>query len=126
MLNDVLITNSVTATQEYVRIINHLKAENLIVAVGVQGHAHVFKVGVPNAPTIDGRPWAAEEDIRVHKASLDRIAATGVPIQVTELDLDGLAAGGVPGDEVQLADYRRVFATLWEHPGVDGVTLWGR
>jgi GH35 family endo-1,4-beta-xylanase len=125
MLNDVLITNSPEATTEYVRIIELLKRENLIDAVGVQGHAHVFKEGVPNAPTIPGRPWKAEEDMRVHKANLDRIAATGIPIQVTELDLDGVAAGGVPGDEVQLADYRRVFPTLWTHPGVEGITLWG-
>ena len=39
----------------------------------------------------------------VHKANLDRLAATGIPIEITELDLDGLAVNGVPGDEMQLA-----------------------
>ena len=125
MLNDVLITNSPEATTEYLKIIENLKRENLIDAIGVQGHAHVFKEGVQNAPTIPGRPWKAEEDMRVHKANLDRLAATGIPIQVTELDLDGMPEGETPGDEVQLADYRRVFPVLWEHPGVEGITLWG-
>ena len=55
-----------------------------------------------------------------HKANLDRLAATGVPIQVTELDIDGLTSGGVPGDEVQLRNYRRIVPTFWEHPGRRG------
>ena len=33
-------------------------------------------------------PWTTW---RMHKANLDRLAATGIPIQITELDLDGLA-----------------------------------
>ena len=61
----------------------------------------------------------------MHKANLDRLAATGVPIQITELDLDGFDVNGVPGDEMQLAYYRRVVPTFWEHPLVEGITLWG-
>jgi GH35 family endo-1,4-beta-xylanase len=124
MINDVLITNSPEATTEYLEIIESLKREDLVDAIGVQGHAFVFTPGVPG-PTIPGRPWEPEADMAVHKANLDRLAATGLPIQITELDIDGTAAGGVPGDEVQLADYRRVVPTFWEHPGVEGITLWG-
>ena len=54
-----------------------------------------------------------------HTANLDLLAATGLPIYVTELDIDG------PTDEVQLADYQRIFPVFWEHPGVRGITLWG-
>jgi GH35 family endo-1,4-beta-xylanase len=108
MINDFSITNSTAATTEYLEIIEILQGEDLIDAIGVQGHA--FSTG---------------GDMAVHEANLDRLAATGLPIQVTELDIDGLAAGGVPGDEVQLADYRRVFPTFWEHPAVEGITLWG-
>ena len=61
----------------------------------------------------------------VHKANLDRLAATGLPIQVTELDIDGVASGGVPGDAVQLRNYRRIVPVFWEHPGVEGITVWG-
>jgi hypothetical protein len=61
----------------------------------------------------------------VHKANLDRLAATGLPIQVTELDIDGVASGGVAGDVVQLRNYRRIVPVFWEHPGVEGITVWG-
>jgi rhamnogalacturonan endolyase len=54
-----------------------------------------------------------------HTANLDRLAATGLPIHVTELDIDG------PTDAVQLADYQRIFPVFWEHPAVRGITLWG-
>jgi GH35 family endo-1,4-beta-xylanase len=108
MINDFSITNSNSATTQYLEIIEILQREDLIDAIGVQGHA-----------------FSTRGDMAVHKANLDRLAATGLPIQVTELDIDGLAAGGVPGDEVQLADYRRIVPTFWEHPGVEGITLWG-
>ena len=108
MINDYSITNSNSATTQYLEIIEILQDEDLIDVIGVQGHA--FSTG---------------GDMAVHQANLDRLAATGLPIQVTELDIDGLAAGGVPGDEVQLADYRRIFPTFWEHPAVEGITLWG-
>ena len=108
MINDYSITNSNAATTEYLEIIEILQSEDLIDVIGVQGHA--FSTG---------------GDMAVIGANLDRLAATGLPIHVTELDIDGLAEGGVPGDEVQLADYRRIFPTFWEHPAVEGITLWG-
>jgi endo-1,4-beta-xylanase len=108
MINDYSITSSTDATTQYLEIIELLRSEGLIDAIGVQGHA-----------------FSTDGDMAVHQANLDRLAATGLPIQVTELDIDGLAAGGLPGDEVQLADYRRIFPTFWEHPAVEGVTLWG-
>ena len=68
----------------------------------MQGHA--FSTRVPNAVTA---------------ANLDLLATTGLPIYVTELDIDG------PTDEIQLADYQRIFPVFWEHPSVRGITLWG-
>ena len=125
MLNDVAITGMTAATDEYLKIINILKRENLIDAIGLQAHAFEFIPGVTNAPTIPGHPYVPVDDMRVHKANLDRLAATGVPIEVTELDLDGLPVDGVPGDEMQLRYYRNVVPTFWEHPAVRGITLWG-
>ena len=61
----------------------------------------------------------------VHKANLDRLAATGLPIQITELDIDGLASGATPGDVVQLNNFRRIVPVFWEHPAVQGITVWG-
>ncbi|WP_101925080.1 MULTISPECIES: endo-1,4-beta-xylanase [Luteimonas] len=51
--------------------------------------------------------------------NLDALGATGLPVHVTEFDLDGV------DDAVQLASYQRVFPVFWEHPAVQGMTLWG-
>jgi endo-1,4-beta-xylanase len=102
MLNDYSITNTPADVIRYKEIIALLQAEDLIDAIGVQGHA--FSTRVANEVTL---------------ASLDSLGEVGLPIYVTELDIDG------PTDEVQLADYQRIFPLFWEHPSVFGVTLWG-
>ena len=104
MINDYDITNDPAATQRYKAIIQLLQAERLIDAIGVQGHAFSTRAEIPTA---------------THIANLDALAATGLPIYVTELDIDG------PTDEAQLQDYRRIFPMFWEHPAVRGITLWG-
>jgi endo-1,4-beta-xylanase len=104
MLNEYSVTNSDEATTRYLGIIALLQRERLIDAIGVQGHAFSTTVETP---------------MSVHRANLDRLAATGLPIHVTEFDIDG------PSDAQQLADYQRVFPVFWDHPGVHGVTLWG-
>ena len=101
-INEFSVTNNATDAQRYLGIIALLQAEGLIDAIGVQGHA--FSTRVPNSVTT---------------ANLDLLATAGLPIYVTELDIDG------PTDEVQLADYMRIFPTFWEHPAVRGITLWG-
>src|SRR3954471_6283867 len=85
MLNDVAITGQTASTDEYLKIINLLKRENLIDRIGLQAHAFEFEPGAMNVPTIPGHPYQPVDDMRVHKANLDRLAATGIPIQVTEL-----------------------------------------
>jgi endo-1,4-beta-xylanase len=108
MLNDYSITNSDSATTQYLQIINILKRENLLDVIGEQGHA-----------------FSTTGNMAVHKANLDRLAATGIPIQITELDIDGLASGATPGDVVQLNNFRRIVPVFWEHPAVQGITVWG-
>lgn len=102
MINDYSIVNSDEDTGRYLDIINMLQAEDLIDAVGVQGHA-----------------FSTRDSVATMKANLDRLATAGLPIIVTELDIDG------PTDEKQLEDYQRIFPMFWEHPAVVGVTLWG-
>ena len=104
MINDYSITNSDKSTGRYLEIVELLKKENLVDAIGVQGHAFATK---------------AETPMSVHRANLDRLAATGLPLYVTEFDIDGAT------DEEQLRDYQRVFPVFWEHPGIRGITLWG-
>jgi endo-1,4-beta-xylanase len=102
VLNEYSVTSSREATERYLGLVRLLQAENLIDVIGVQGHA--FATRVP---------------AEVTRGNLDLLAATGLPIQVTEFDIDG------PTDEEQLAEYQRVFPTFWDHPAVIGVTLWG-
>lgn len=104
LINDYDITNDRATTQRYKQIVELLQAERLIDAIGVQGHAFSTGAKIPMA---------------THVTNLDALAATGLPIYVTELDIDG------PTDEIQLQDYRRIFPVFWEHPAVRGITLWG-
>jgi endo-1,4-beta-xylanase len=102
VLNDYSVENSLTEAQRYVNIVNLLKAQGLIDIIGFQGHA--FSTTVPSATL---------------KACVDLFAATGLPLQVTELDIDGAT------DQIQLDAYKRIFPIFWEHPSITGVTLWG-
>ncbi len=101
-LNDYSVINSTTSAQSYSALINLLKAENLIDGAGIQAHA--FET-TPATATL--------------KTNLDLIAATGVPLYITEMDVDG------PTDAAQLADMKRLMTLFWEHPSVQGVTFWG-
>ena len=70
------------------------------------------------------QPAAARR--RRTRANLARLAATGLPIYVTEFDIDGAdAAWGLPDDPAQLQRYQALFPVFWESPAVKGVTLWG-
>jgi len=109
LINDYSITNDGNATTNYLRIIQLLKDRNLIDGIGDQVHAF---------STTEGAPMPN------HRANLDRLAATGLPIYGTEFDLDGVFQG-VLNHETQLANYQRVFPVFWEHPAVKGMTIWG-
>jgi endo-1,4-beta-xylanase len=102
MLNEYSVTNSEESTRRYLEIVRLLQAEDLIDIIAVQ--AHSFSTTVP---------------AEVTRANLDRLAATGLPIQVTEMDIDGA------DDAQQLAEYQRIFPVFWEHPAVMGITMWG-
>lgn len=108
MINDYGILGSTDAARQYVNLIKLLQERDLIDVIGVQGHA--FSTG-PGAPI---------------KAVLDILGATGLPIQVTEMDVDGNPNGtDEQSDQAQLLSMQRIFPTIWEHPAVEGITLWG-
>ena len=96
-------------TTNYITIINLLKERGLIDAIGDQAHAFSTTEAAP---------------MNNHRNNLNRLAATGLPIYITELDIDGVLAG-VVNDPVQVANFQRIFPTFWEHPAVKGVTIWG-
>ncbi len=103
ILNEYSVINSTATTQQMVEIANLLKAENLIDGIGEQAHAFTTR-GVSSV---------------LLKTNLDALAATGIPLYISEFDIDGLT------DLEQLQEIRRVFPIFWEHPAVAGVTLWG-
>lgn len=102
LINEYNVVNNPTTVATYLQIINLLKAENLIDGIGVQAHA-----------------FSTTGSAAEMTANLNALATTGLPIYATELDIDGET------DEIQLADYQRIFPVFWEHPAVQGVTLWG-
>ena len=104
LINDYNITNKPDNARRYREIIDLLNKEKLIDGIGVQAHAFATTTQWP---------------MQVHKASLDLLAQTGLPIYVTEMDIDGET------DARQLDAYQRVFPVFWEHPAVKGITLWG-
>lgn len=103
MINEYSVENSTPRATAYAAIIAQLQALNLIDGVGIQGHA--FSTAGQTAATING--------------NMAILAATGLPLYITEYDSDGLT------DAIQLAEYQRVFPLFWENPNVKGVTLWG-
>jgi endo-1,4-beta-xylanase len=102
LINEFSILNNARDAERYRQIIELLKKEGTIDAVGIQ--AHSFETRAPN------------ETLR---KNLEQISAAGLPIYITELDVDGIE------DDEQLADFQRLFPLLWEHPAVRGITFWG-
>jgi endo-1,4-beta-xylanase len=109
LLNDYGIINSNSATTSYLQIINLLKDRGLIDGIGVQGHRFELEYA----------------DTTVMKSNLNRLAATGLPIYISEFDLGNLSNAGTPNDEQQLQLYKKIFPILWKHPGIKGITIWG-
>lgn len=102
VLNDYSIINTPSDARRYRNIVELLKTERLVDAVGIQCHG--FSTTVP---------------VEVMRKNLDQLARSGLPLLVTELDIDGTE------DAAHLAEYQRVFPLLWEHPAVVGITFWG-
>ncbi len=103
ILNEYSVINSHAETLKMIEIAELLKAEGLIDGIGEQAHAFTTR-GVSAS---------------LLKYNLDALAATGIPIYISEFDIDGLT------DLEQLQEMRRVFPLFWEHPAVAGITLWG-
>jgi endo-1,4-beta-xylanase len=108
LLNDYGIINDNSSTTQYLQIINLLKDRGLIDGIGVQGHRFELE----------------SADTNIVKGNLDRLAATGLPIYISEFDLGNLGNSGTPDDNQQLQLYQKVFPVLWRHPGVKGITIW--
>lgn len=109
LINDYGIINDNGATTTYLKIINLLKDRGLIDGIGVQGHRFEFE----------------SADTTMLKNNLTKLAATGLPVYISEFDLGNIGNSGTPNDATQLQLYQKIFPVLWRHPGVQGITLWG-
>lgn len=115
MINEYGIVSSSSAAYQYLAIINLLKERGLIDRIGVQAHAFSNGSSLSSSTTPD-----------VIKRVLDILASVNRPIQATEFDIDGNPNLDEEASEaVQLEHYKKIFPVFWEHPAVEGVTLWG-
>lgn len=108
VLNEYSIVNDPNTMSRYVGLINLLKAERLVDIVSEQGHT--FTIGSMSAASLTN--------------GLNSLAATGLPIMITEMDITGTSST-TADDTTQLTRYQTVFPALWEHPAVLGITTWG-
>lgn len=102
LINEFSIMNNARDAERYRQLIELLKKEGTIDAVGIQ--AHSFETRALNDALLK---------------NLEQISGAGLPIYITEFDVDGIE------DDEQLADFQRLFPMLWEHPAVRGFTFWG-
>mgnify|MGYP005845725731 CR=1 FL=1 len=100
-INEFGVLNGWVPTSTYVRIINLLKERNLIDGVAVQAHF------------LESTPASAI------KSRLNELAKTGLPIYITEYDVN------LADDEQHLKRFQEQVTTIYEHPAVAGMTLWG-
>ena len=112
ILNEYNILHNNTTTDNYLELIDTLKIRGLIDGIGIQGHYFEFKSYQGATPVYS---WP----INTLKYNLDRLAATGLPIYISEFDINE------EDDNIQLENYQIYFPLFWEHPGVKGITLWG-
>ena len=101
LINDYGILNSSSNTTAYAQIINLLKDRGLIDGIGCQAHG----LESTSAATL--------------QSNLDILAATGLPIYISEFDLN------IQNDTQQKTKFQELFPVMWQHPGVKGVTMWG-
>ncbi|MGI4742228.1 MAG: endo-1,4-beta-xylanase [Janthinobacterium lividum] len=109
MLNEYSVENEAVNATKYAAMANLLKSKGLIDGIGIQGHA--FSTKGTSVATL--------------QSNMAIMAATNLPLYITEYDSDGLDASGNVSDAVLLAEYQRVFPIFWENPAVRGITLWG-
>jgi len=112
ILNEYNVLGSTTNTDNFLTIINLLKARNLIDGIGVQGHYFEFRSHI-------GASGGYIYGLADIKYNLNRLTATGLPVYMTEFDIDE------PDDANQLAQYKIYFPIFWSNPGVKGITFWG-
>jgi len=102
LLNEYFVLPRADFTASYVAVINVLKDRGLIDGIGEQGHFY------ERAP-----------ELSVLTANLATLAATGLPIYISELDIN------FADDARQAVRMSELFPIFWSNPSVLGITHWG-
>jgi GH35 family endo-1,4-beta-xylanase len=102
LLNDYSVLPLTSFTQEYLTIVNLLQSRGLIDGVAEQGHF-----------------YERSPDPSVLATNLAALAATGLPLYISELDLN------LSDDARQAQRMSQIFPIFWSNPSVVGVTHWG-
>jgi GH35 family endo-1,4-beta-xylanase len=130
MINEYGVENDANTMGIYTNIVNALKAEKLVDAVGLQTHSFSTQIyGNYTTTSVTNRNANLE-------ARLNQIAGAGLPVMVTELDIDGDVSLSSTGarvttgtqadkDAFQRSEFENIFPIYWNHPSVIGVTMWG-
>ena len=113
ILNEYNVLHDNTVTANYLNLIKLLNDRKLIDGIGIQGHYFEFRSHID--ATSGNYVW----NVNTIKSNLDKLAATDLPIYITEFDVDE------KDDANQLASYKIYFPIFWTHPAVKGITLWG-
>jgi endo-1,4-beta-xylanase len=101
LLNDYQVLIHEAFTLDYLAIVELLQSEGLIDGISEQAH------------------FLERADVSTVASNLQLLAATGLPIYISEFDVDF-------ADDARHANvFRDLFTTFWEHPSVLGVTHWG-
>ncbi len=111
-INDYNVINSTENMNQYIQIIKILKERDLIDAVGLQ--CHYFSVDNMSGSVV------TERLNHIHDQ-------TDLPIYITELDITGSPneQSSEDDEDIQAQRYAELFPSFWEHPAVEGVTIWG-
>jgi GH35 family endo-1,4-beta-xylanase len=102
LLNDYSILTMASTTQDYLKIVKILSDRGLIDGIGEQGHFY------ERAP-----------ELSVVTSNYNALAATGLPLYITELDINS------SDDAFQANRMRDLFSIFWSNPSTLGITHWG-
>ena len=102
LVNDYSILPLASFTQQYLTIVNLLNDRGLIDGIAEQGHF-----------------YERSPDPSVLATNLASLAATGLPLYISELDL------ALSDDAQQAQRMSQIFPIFWSNPSVVGVTHWG-
>jgi endo-1,4-beta-xylanase len=101
LLNDYSVLSLAGSTQNYLQIVKLLQDRGLIDGIGEQGHFY------------------ERTDLSTISTNLASLAATGLPIYISELDVN------FADDARQAQRISQLFPIFWSNPSVLGVTYWG-